>query len=630
MSWRFRIFNGGIPMFATRVSVTAILWAAPVLALGPVPSIDHHSPSTEFDNVGAGLAGQTFLAVDTNFYGVRLDIGKAGGPPSLGPLTGPADLVLMDAANLAAPIELVRHQFLESGVELEEAAFDILLPSPVATQVGARYFVGIDATDPFGVGLRHASLSTYADGAESFFNGSQITVGGSGRDLSFRIYKLGSTTGGQVFTSIEHLSPPLGWDNLGAGLAGQTFLAAHQNFFGVRLHIGQAGGPPSLGSLIGPADLVLMDAANYSAPIELARFEVVGSGAERQGVFDFLFPAAIPTEVGHRYYFGIDAADLFGMGLANGSMSTYPDGEEAYHQNGVITPRGSMRDLSFRVYWREPGIVDAPYLTPPLCRAANYSEGRCNDTAPGIDSFAATAVLDHLGGYYQSDGLIRAFRTDLGCSSPPCLGQANFGANVAPSGYRQDCNGTPIHIFGLAYVGAAGSGGVGSCPGGSTNAAAYLNYDGHSGYDFDTSFGDVVVAAAAGYLDAPTGSDPVLGPGVESFNALRIRHYNGSETWYLHSQPTSQCALAGLCTPGQIVPIRARQPIALAGNTGLGCGPCSSGSCPCDHLHFELRPADEPIDSVDPFGWRVSRFLLKSRRQVELMRLSIPSTLQQD
>ena len=414
---------------------------------------------------------------------------------------------------------------------------------------------------------------------------------------------------GEIFTSIDNFTPPIMWDNVGGrdGHVGQTFLAVDANIIGIHVHIGNIPGLRALGPLTGPADLVLLDASNTSTPVELARYGFVRPGAELQGEFDFLFPAAIPIVPGNRYFIGIDAMDLFGLSMPSVTTSTYSGGAEAFYYDGSLHLAGSGRDLNFRILSREPGIIDTSFARPPLCRAANFSSGRCQDTNPGIDTFPVTAVLDHIGDYYSPDGFVKAFRTDIGCASPPCVPQANFGANLSPSGYRQDCAGTPISFSGvLVYVGASSPGSIGTCSGGLTGATSYLNYDGHSGYDFETSYGDVILAAAAGILDAPVHFDSVLAANASNFNALRIRHFNGAETWYLHAIAGSQCTAAGLCNPGQSVHVRDRQPIGFAGNTGLGCGACTAGSCPCDHLHFEIRAADEPSDSIDPFGCAAS------------------------
>lgn len=406
-----------------------------------------------------------------------------------------------------------------------------------------------------------------------------------------------------IYVSIDHLVVPPGYDNVGGrSFYGQLFLALDEKFIGVRFYLGEPSGPPSHNSLTGPADLVLVDAADLSEPNEIARFEVVPAGSELHGAYDFYLPAAVPTTVGHRYFVGLQAVDLYGIGMRSQTTSTYPDGSEANFFNGQIIPFPNGRDLSFRIFSREPGIASEPFLLNPICRAANYSADSCQETAPPISSLPVSAVLDHSGNYYAPDGAVRAYRTDLGCTSPPCIGFQNFGANTPPSGYRQDCAGTAINFHGeLEYVGAA-SGDVGSCAGGATTPSSYLDYDGHSGYDFDASWGDVIVAAAPGILDRPNFVDPILGGNTTDFNPLRIRHVNGSETWYLHSLPGSECTVADLCAPGETRYVRAREPIAKTGNTGLSCGTCTEQSCPCNHLHFEVRPADDPIEAIDPFG----------------------------
>lgn len=112
------------------------------------------------------------------------------------------------------------------------------------------------------------------------------------------------------------------------------------------------------------------------------------------------------------------------------------------------------------------------------------------------------------------------------------MGILAYGSNSPPRGYRLDCLGTAVD-FGqrLSYSGVDG-GDTGQCGGGEIGPVAYLNYDGHSGYDFDTDFGDVVLAAAGGTLEYPdTNPDPVLGGDPGRFNALRIRHPNGLESW---------------------------------------------------------------------------------------------------
>ena len=120
-------------MTASRVILGCfVAFAAPVL--GAVVSIASFLPPTDWDNIGMGLTSQNFVTEDTNFYGVRLNIGSPGGQP----LPGPADLVLLDATDLVAPAELGRFRFADVGAEFIEN-HDILLTNPVASPCHRLY-----------------------------------------------------------------------------------------------------------------------------------------------------------------------------------------------------------------------------------------------------------------------------------------------------------------------------------------------------------------------------------------------------------------------------------------------------------------------------------------------------------
>ena len=124
-----------------------------------------------------------------------------------------------------------------------------------------------------------------------------------------------------------------------------------------------------------------------------------------------------------------------------------------------------------------------------------------------------SAIMDHSGDFFSAaDGLVRPFTSDLACltddgSTALCDGESDLGANSLPSGYRLDCVGTTVD-FGsrMNYVGSAGGAG-GNCPeGGDLGPLSYLDYNGHPGYDFDTSNTapfEAVLAAAAGDLAFP-------------------------------------------------------------------------------------------------------------------------------
>jgi Peptidase family M23/Kelch motif len=178
------------------------------------------------------------------------------------------------------------------------------------------------------------------------------------------------------------------------------------------------------------------------------------------------------------------------------------------------------------------------------------------------------------------------------------FGDAEYGQNAAPPGYRASCDGPPYGFPQFVYQGTGG-GGTGTCPGGpgGLGPTSYLDYDGHPGYDFPYPSGEWIVAAAGGVLERHP-SDRINHPStwnsgnenLSQFNALRIRHPNGLETWYLHGIAGSECVVPGLCTNGS-APVLAGQRIARVGNTG------AAGV----HLHFEVRRSADQ-QPVDPFG----------------------------
>lgn len=209
---------------------------------------------------------------------------------------------------------------------------------------------------------------------------------------------------------------------------------------------------------------------------------------------------------------------------------------------------------------------------------------------PRISAKFISAVLDHSipTGYNCNrppgicDGVVLAFDNSEGSSS--------YGeGSGSPPGYPQEGR-RPFSFRGhFDYVGAEG--GVG-----------YLEYDGHSGYDFRYERGRPILAAATGTLIVPT-RDPVnnrSGSNPQTtYNTLKIEHENGYETWYLHAIEGSECIAFGCDRaigerphPGDRVAVRRGQPIAEVGTTSpQPIGP---------HLHFEVRMGAEQV--VDPFG----------------------------
>jgi murein DD-endopeptidase MepM/ murein hydrolase activator NlpD len=95
----------------------------------------------------------------------------------------------------------------------------------------------------------------------------------------------------------------------------------------------------------------------------------------------------------------------------------------------------------------------------------------------------------------------------------------------------------------------------------------------HAGLDFGADYGEVIRAAAPGYV--------IFAGWYGGYgNTVIIDHGNDVTTLYGHSD--------GLYVQeGQLV--QRGEPIALVGSTGLSTGP---------HLHFELRSNGEPVDPL--------------------------------
>ena len=160
--------------------------------------VNHLGTPGVYDNAQSPpYYGQTFVAEGPSFAGVRIYIGDPERPDdaNVNALVGPADLVLYDVANLAAPIELARAEVVAPGQQVGFATGGVAEPvtlsfcAPVATGIGAKYFFAIEADDDFGLGLREQYFSTYAGGAESVRHPATgvIEENPLGRDLSFEV-----------------------------------------------------------------------------------------------------------------------------------------------------------------------------------------------------------------------------------------------------------------------------------------------------------------------------------------------------------------------------------------------------------------------------------------------------------
>jgi hypothetical protein len=294
-------------------------------------------------------------------------------------------------------------------------------------------------------------------------------------------------------------------------------------------------------------------------------------------------------------------------------MPTPRQGLTSAAVNGKIYAIGGGNATGFLTTNEEYTPEPASFLTLPL-------KVTCKDSVPGKSlpctpyTAKISAVLDHsVPTIYNCDfsnetddptddcdGVVLAFNAEEG--------RKEFGENCPPPGYKKDAKGTPFFKNKeINYVGVG-------CPPVDTQIfppRRYLNYDGHSGYDFKYGKGTPILAAADGTLEVPA-SDPINNPpGSDpktSFNTLRIIHPNGYETWYLHAREGSECiAFIGRpCgknspsrpQPGDTVQVKAGGIIGRVGNTGTDCDKRNVEGC--FHLHFEVRIGDTQV--VDPFG----------------------------
>lgn len=228
----------------------------------------------------------------------------------------------------------------------------------------------------------------------------------------------------------------------------------------------------------------------------------------------------------------------------------------------------------------------APFLRLPVA-------AQCFGVPCTAHTAEVSAILDHSvpTGYnchsqQACDGVVLAFNYEKGDQL----------SNCAPPGYSR-VPATPFLEGVLNYVGSA-------CRVSPSNMSPrqFLDYDGHSGYDF--RYANVeIVAAADGVLEVPA-VDPINNPNGSSpkatFNSLRITHSNGLETWYLHAVEGSECLpfQQHVCKamsparpqPGAAIPVTAGQTIGVVGRTGTGS----------PHLHFEVRRNGRV---VDPYDW---------------------------
>ncbi len=206
-----------------------------------------------------------------------------------------------------------------------------------------------------------------------------------------------------------------------------------------------------------------------------------------------------------------------------------------------------------------------PFLSFPLPNLTPYNA-------------AITSVFDHsMNAPYHPDNVVVAYTGEEG--------RIEFGkSNSVDFGYGA--------LYGLKNAGDTEFVVNGNFKG-AGYGRKYLEYDGHPGFDFNTKYdanqnGVLETDEAAGIVDVwAAASGRVIEANMQNYGTLKIDHGNGYVTAYLHLSKF-------LVTVGETVV--ADKIIGKSGGTGkdgkLNAFP--------NHLHFEVRLNDKP---VDPYGW---------------------------
>lgn len=156
-------------------------------------SVDNLLTPSAYDNIGTLTSqyGQSFVAQDTSFIGASVYIGDPTRPgiEGVSSLVGPADLVLYQYTSATQVVEVARQRVVGIGQEVS-GEHRFLFDAPVPTVVGTKYFFGIAASDPYGIGMTNLSSSTYSGGREVVLlsDGTLREAADPGRDFSFRVY----------------------------------------------------------------------------------------------------------------------------------------------------------------------------------------------------------------------------------------------------------------------------------------------------------------------------------------------------------------------------------------------------------------------------------------------------------
>jgi len=239
-------------------------------------------------------------------------------------------------------------------------------------------------------------------------------------------------------------------------------------------------------------------------------------------------------------------------------------------------------------------INSLAFLSFPL--SVDCAGNPCNPYTAMISS-----VMDHSGTPLESanpgawysidDKKVKAFNGELG--------EAVFGVNCEPGPGYKNQNGTDF-LSSMNYVGARCSRKKQDQENEENKFPKhFLNYNGHSGYDYPYPAMTPIIAPFSGKLfkaviDSVNHNSTCNFNGWNEWHTFYIDHENGFTTWYLHAEelaPEIETQIGKDFT--KFVTVKKGQTVGFVGSYAK----CSKVGA---HLHFEARRGRNEV--VDPYG----------------------------
>ena len=241
------------------------------------------------------------------------------------------------------------------------------------------------------------------------------------------------------------------------------------------------------------------------------------------------------------------------------------------------------------------------FLSFPL--SVDCAGNPCNPYTAMISS-----VMDHSGtpldlanpgAWYSRDGKVKAFNGELG--------ETVFGVNCSPGPGYKNQDGTDF-LSSMNYVGARCSSKKKDQENEENKFPEhFLNYDGHSGYDYPyPALITPIVAPADGKLfkattDSVNHNSKCNFNGWNEWHTFYIDHENEFTTWYLHADqlaPEIERQIGKDFT--KFVIVKKGQTVGFVGNYAK----CSKVGA---HLHFEVRRGlNEVVDPYEEGLWEAT------------------------